>query len=119
MDKIKEIIQKDSLSGDTRMVLVNAIYFFGTWKTPFNKRVTQNGTFKVEQRNSTGGNLSSVKVDMMQQKDWFLTCKPKGINARVLQMNYTGDKLSMIFILPDKDNFLKQQNTMTYDMYTP
>ena len=105
MDTIPEIIQRGSLSQATRMVLVNAIYFYGTWKIPFMKDHTQKGPFRIPP------NQVEVEVDMMQQTDSFLTCQPKGINARVLQMKYTDDKLSMVFILPDRDGGMLEVET--------
>lgn len=42
---IKNLISPSLLDGNTRMVLVNAIYFKGTWANPFDKRLTKNSTF--------------------------------------------------------------------------
>merc|ERR1712062_266583 len=37
---------------------------------------------------------------MMHQTGNFLSCRPHNIDARVLQMNFTGDALSMLIFLP-------------------
>lgn len=45
---IKNLISPSLLDGNTRMVLVNAIYFKGIWATPFNTRLTKKSTFYSE-----------------------------------------------------------------------
>lgn len=42
---INNLISPSLLDGKTRMVLVNAIYFKGTWEKPFTTRLTKKSTF--------------------------------------------------------------------------
>ena len=44
-DKIQNLLAPGTLDAQTRMVLVNAIYFKAAWATPFEPKVTQPGTF--------------------------------------------------------------------------
>ena len=63
---IKDIITPDAISGDTVMVLTNAIYFKGDWQKPFDKSETKPMKFKVS---------SDQIVDYpegMNLKDWYL-----------------------------------------------
>ena len=101
MDKIEELLPLNSLSSDTRFVLVNAIYFYGTWKYQFDTNKTKKAKFNVIGKKSNE-TASDVEVDMMYQSGYFTVCKPDGIDAQVLQMNYTGDRLSMVIVLPNK-----------------
>lgn len=55
---IKDLISQDSLGGDTRLVLVNAIYFKGFWANKFDVQ----STFKQPFFNTEE---DSVDVDMM------------------------------------------------------
>lgn len=55
-DKIKDLISPDSLGQDTRLVLVNAIYFKGDWLHPFDVENTYRGEF-----NTANGKPASVE----------------------------------------------------------
>ena len=49
MQKIKNLIDPSALSSDTRLVLVNAIYFKADWKFPFvDKKFTREKSFYAE-----------------------------------------------------------------------
>ena len=56
--KIKELVKSDSLSTDTLVFLVNAIYFKGNWKLPFNKKFTRKAPFHTS-------NNQTISTDFM------------------------------------------------------
>ncbi|HEX7667781.1 MAG TPA: serpin family protein [Polyangiaceae bacterium] len=56
-DKIDHLVD-GAIDGDTRMVLVNAVYFYGNWAVPFETSDTQDGSFTT----AAGG---QVTVPMM------------------------------------------------------
>ncbi|MCE5325341.1 MAG: serpin family protein [Planctomycetaceae bacterium] len=95
-DKIKDLIKPGALNADTRLVLANAIYFKGTWARQFSKDATQDADFR------TGG--KTVKVPMMFQKARFGYADDD--EAQVLSMPYKGNELSMVIVLPKKDDGL-------------
>ncbi|MCE5278581.1 MAG: serpin family protein [Planctomycetaceae bacterium] len=95
-DKIKDLIKPGMLTADTRLVLANAIYFKGTWLHQFNKNATQDADFR------TGG--KTVKVPMMFQKARFGYAADDDV--QVLSMPYKGNELSMVIVLPKKDDGL-------------
>lgn len=45
--KIPDLLPEGSVDGDTKMVLVNAVYFKGKWKTPFEKKLNGLYPFRV------------------------------------------------------------------------
>ncbi|XP_049800497.1 leukocyte elastase inhibitor-like isoform X2 [Schistocerca nitens] len=92
-NKIKDIIPPDVLNNDTRMVLVNAIYFKGEWLKKFDKR----GTYPVPFRSAVG---SAKNVDMMSQVDEFKYTEISDLNCQVLLLPYKGERLSMMIFLP-------------------
>jgi serpin B len=97
--KIDKVITPDNVDSLTSMVINNAIYFKGTWKTQFPEDDTAESTFW---KNSE----DSVDVDFMTVLGRF----DFGLldNARMLKMPYDGDRLSMLVILPDDTDGLKQ-----------
>ena len=109
-EKITELLPDGSLGDDTRAVLVNALHFLGSWEYTFSANLTKKANFTLPnycaEGNSSKNESSHVEVDMMSQYGNFTTCKPEGIDARVLQMKYSGNELSMVIILPNKDNGL-------------
>jgi serpin B len=75
------------------MVLTNAIYFNGKWATPFKKNNTQKMPFK----------LASGKREftwLMFQKSRFSYYGDAEV--QLLEMPYTGKKVSMVVLLPRK-----------------
>ncbi|MBN2457165.1 MAG: serpin family protein [Sedimentisphaerales bacterium] len=90
-DKIKELIKKGILGGDTVLVLTNAIYFKGDWQVQFDKKDTKESQFMISAKNK-------VKVPMMYLKEDFNYCSDE--NLQVLELPYKGEHLSMIVLLP-------------------
>ena len=94
--KIKDLIPEGVLSELTRLVLVNAVYFKGSWAQKFNEKHTS-------QRNFTTSTGEKKKVDMMFMKATeYSVVKDSKLDALVLAMPYKGDRLNMVFFLSDK-----------------
>src|SRR5256885_744125 len=60
-DKIKDLIKQGDVTGQTRLVLTNAIYFKGSWATPFKKELTRDEPFHL------GSSDKTVTVPMMHR----------------------------------------------------
>lgn len=58
--KIKNLLNEDSVTLDTKLVLVNAIYFKGIWDIEFDKELTSRTDFHAS-------NTEVIKVDMMRK----------------------------------------------------
>ena len=89
--KINEIIGPGVLDDLTRMVLVNAIYFKGTWATPFPKDATASDTFYPKPN-------THIRVPFMHLSDYFRY--GENDQLQLLSMPYIGDKLEMLILLP-------------------
>jgi serpin B len=65
-DKTKGLIDKifdeDALDGLSRLVMVNAIYFKGKWKFPFESENTETQKFHVDANREVKGILSEAKL---------------------------------------------------------
>lgn len=95
--RIKDLIAPGILSADTRLVLVNAIYFLADWATPFNRDRTRDAAFNVTP-------TAPKNVPTMQQAGTFRTAKSG--KAAVLELPYQGDT-AMWIVLPDAANGLQ------------
>ncbi|XP_060986882.1 serpin B3-like isoform X2 [Dama dama] len=78
--KIKDLFPKDSLDSTTALVLVNAVYFKGQWNQEFKKENT------------------------VEEKFWL----NKDVQAKILEIPYKGDELSMMVLLPNEVDGLQE-----------
>jgi serpin B len=95
--RIKEILKK--LMPNSVCVLLNAVYFKGVWKTPFEKKNTSEQPFTL----ATG---KTVTVPLMRKKHHFRLIKENDFS--VLELPYEGEHLSMLVLLPDKHDGLSE-----------
>lgn len=96
-NKIKELFRHGTLNQLTRLVLTNAIYFKGEWLKQFEKEDTKEEDFWVSKERS-------VKVPMMRitgQNAKFNYAETEGL--QILEMDYKGNDISMIVLLPKGD----------------
>lgn len=93
-DKIKDLIKPDMLNGDTRIVLVNAIYFKGNWEHQFNKDRTYEGDFYI-------GETEKVPVEFMTIKKKFNYAVLDKLDATALEMKYANSNFSFVIVLPN------------------
>ena len=103
-DKITEVIDKNDVNGGTAMVLNNAIYFKGTWLTQFAEEDTKKSEFHTD-------DTQSVNTDFMNVVSMFNYAYSDG--AKVLQMPYEGDRLSMLVILPDDPDMRQFEESLS------
>jgi len=90
-EKIKDLIPSMILDPMTRLVLTNAIYFKANWSNQFNGENTREEYF-------TPDHAPEVEVKMMQQTGYFNYGETP--EFQILEMDYLGDELSMLIILP-------------------
>ena len=97
-DKIQNLISPRILTPDTKLTLVDAIYFYGKWQSVFQPEETMNCDFDV-----TPDKKDNVPV--MRQTGEFAYADLDSV--QVLEMPYKGAKLSMLLILPKSETGLK------------
>lgn len=96
-NNIRDLITPESVNGDTRLVLVNAIYFKGEWQEKFDTAQTRREKFYVDDQNT-------IDVEMMHITKYFLYNEDSNLKAKLLEMPYTNPDFSMLFILPNDVN---------------
>lgn len=89
-NRITDMVSK--LSATDALILINAIYFKGTWLRPFEKEATQDAPFHP----ASGG---GKQVKMMHQSGRFDYQEGKGFQA--IRLPYKGGQVEMLIFLPD------------------
>lgn len=109
--KIHELIKPNMLNVLTRLVLVNAIYFKGTWEYQFDKKNTKTNSFFVNESDE-------VPMDFMFTKQSFYYATLSDLNADALEMKYANSNLSFIIVLPHSRTGLSTLKTKlkSYDL---
>lgn len=98
-EKIKDLLAAGSISGDTRLVLVNAIHFKANWKTMFDASKTKDHPFYLS-------STENKQIPMMNSKSNFQFLHDEDLGSKFLRLDYESEKFEMIVILPDDINGL-------------
>ncbi len=93
--KIPDLLPAGSVDSMTRLLLVNAIYFKGSWLHAFDPKKTSDQLF----RTAAG---VSVEVPMMQLNRTRLAYGENDC-LQTLELPYEGEAVSMLLILPEAD----------------
>jgi serpin B len=94
--KIGDVLRPGSVAPDTRLLLVNVLYFWGSWATAFDPRRTIDASFHL-------GSGEKVQVPTMHITESLAYGEDDGF--RMLALPYYGDNLSMYVILPAEGKF--------------
>ncbi|KAL1457513.1 hypothetical protein WDU94_007734 [Cyamophila willieti] len=98
-DIIKDLIQSESLTPDTKLVLINAIHFKGKWTEQFLTANTKDGPFYLDETNN-------VQVPLMHMTRNFSIYQETGDDGfQVLELPYGSkekQQFSMHIFLPNK-----------------
>lgn len=90
--RIRDLLPAGSVTGLTRLILINAIYFKGDWLYEFNSEQTLDAPFWTSAE-------SCVQVPMMHLENDSLNYS-EGDGFQILELPYSGRTLSMLLILP-------------------
>jgi serpin B len=90
-DRIKDLLQPIDVRPDTKLVLVNAIYFKGTWETKF--APAQPGPFRL-------GSGEEVQVPLMSRAGDLRAAKLDGLVA--CDVPYQGGRFVLTLLVPDR-----------------
>jgi serpin B len=87
------LIPPRAIDAETRLVLVNAIYFLADWAEPFDKSATRPATFHVRGKDAKD-------VPTMNKSLYVRHAKLDG--AAIAELPYRGGATSMLLLLPDE-----------------
>ncbi|XP_051761821.1 leukocyte elastase inhibitor-like isoform X2 [Ctenopharyngodon idella] len=114
-EKIKDLLAEGDVDSETKLVLVNAIYFKGNWERKFTKEETREEQFKLNK------NESKLVRMMIQEAEFPLAFIPD-VNCQILELPYVGKELSMLIMLPnamedDTTGLQKLESALTYENF--
>ncbi len=108
-EKIMNLIPEGQILSTTRLIIVNAIYFNGSWALKFDKKNTRKEDFYNHGK-------TVVNTDFMSNKSKFLYYQDE--NFKVIDIPYENNDLSMMIILPvEKTGLKKQIDNISYENY--
>ena len=97
--KIKKIL--NSLDGNIKMILLNAVYFKGLWSIPFEKSMTMKRPFY-----NLNDKSKEKKVDRMQIMDSFQYYEDREV--QLIRLPYKKDSMSAVIILPNENKNINE-----------
>lgn len=107
---IKDLITADAISPLTALILTNAIYFKGIWKTQFDPVNTTNRTFEISAETS----VEAPTMSLIDTEDVFNYTGTEDL--QILELPYTCDDISMIILLPKNNDLSSTIDTIDSDM---
>lgn len=110
-DKIKDMLKE--LSKDTVLVLVNAIYFNGTWEYEFDSELTE-----VQEFENTDGTISDVDMMHHDQSENFRYFSDD--KSEMIELPYSGEDYAMYVVLPkegDIESLVKGMKSEDWQEY--
>jgi serine protease inhibitor len=112
-DKIQDLLQRGQISADTRLVLCDAVYFKGKWRSPFDAKATRPAPFFTapSQQVQTQFMFQNLRLRSRQFDNFSLFSLPYGIAVTNNQPS-----VSMVVLLPrevDKLSALETQLNAT------
>ncbi|XP_075168165.1 serine protease inhibitor 42Dd-like [Haematobia irritans] len=104
LGKIVDLIPSQVLGEDTLVLLLNALHFKGQWQNKFDEAYTKEGDFSIDSE-------QTVKVQYMRQTTHLNHAYIHEHKFSILEMPYNDSDLSMLILLPDAVDGLKDLMT--------
>lgn len=94
--RIKDLVSEDSVANSV-ILLINVLYFEGTWRYGFNKTFTKPFNLSPGKR---------VDKPFMERTGNFYYFYSKHLDAKILRLPYDGRRYSMFIMLPNNNQSL-------------
>lgn len=88
---ITDLLPNGSVDSSTRLVLVNAAHFLGTWQVPFEESMTSERRFSM-------GEGDHADVPMMRMNGDLAHADVDGV--QLVELPYEGGRFSMVLVVP-------------------
>lgn len=103
---IENLLQPDTITANTRIVLTNAIYFQADWQKPFEHNKTYNQVFHAADN-------TSPQVPMMHNQTFYVYAEDASF--QYLEMAYQNTSLTMGIVLPKTASAISSFNNQTFN----
>lgn len=107
-DKIKDLVPSSAINRETKLIITNAIYFNGKWKTAFDEQDTEERKFYPSEN-------EEILVETMYIKKYFNY--GENSNAKIIELPYKGNNLSMYVVLPEENDIGTFENKFSVNDY--
>lgn len=107
---IPELLPKGIITPDTKLTLVNALYFNAAWKQPFDKSASQPGLFTK----SDGTRTSATMMNNFNAPSRY--AKLNGVEA--LELPYSGDQLGLLILAPEVGQLASFEQSLSASVVT-
>jgi len=98
---IEDLVPPTSVDADTRLMLLNAVYFKANWMRKFEARNTRKRSFYLNNERTL-----EVEADMMGIEGVFRVGEDKIINADMISLQYENPDFTMLVFLPQPTHSL-------------
>lgn len=99
--KIRDLVEPEVITSETRVILVNGIYFKGVWKYKFPKENTFVSSFYLNQR-------EAKEMEFMQMKTDLRYNVFEELDAACVELPYENEDIAMYVVLPQERTGLAQ-----------
>ena len=103
-DRIDELLRPPDIHATTRLVLTNALYFYGSWMHAFNEDDTADAPFTTIEG-------TEVTVPTMHQD--LMAAYGEGDGYQIVDLPYDGERVSMTVVLPEEGRFEEIRSGLT------
>ncbi len=107
-DRIKDLLPPDAIKVDTRLVLANAMYFYGTWDKPFQLESTTDKTFQT---------LGGADVTVPTMHGSLFGPYGEGDGYQIVDIPYDGHKVWMTLLVPEAGRFEEIRGGLAGDVW--
>ncbi|KAL3104854.1 hypothetical protein niasHT_020420 [Heterodera trifolii] len=90
-EKIRDLVTPNNFDENTRLVLINALYFKGKWADDFDSKLTEVAKFHMDEKNNKELEMMNVNADFIYSKK---------SQFKMLGMPYRGEREFMFVLLP-------------------
>ncbi len=105
-ERIKDLIPAGAIDSDTRLTLVNAIYFKADWVFQFEERLTEDGDFNL----LDGSQVTAAMMHWDIPNSVAYTSAP---GYQAVELPYQGGTASMVLLVPDAGKFAGFESELT------